>query len=169
MSWDVFALDLPSGIKSIDEIPEGWSPAPLGKRTDIIAKICALYPEASFDDGLSWSSLRLSGVGIEFNLGEDEEVECLGKHVRGGDPAPQVVARILSWECAQSPPARRADYSTMIRLIAGAGTHHSFRPASIIRAAIAVGWVALHSTRPAERRVMAGLVPAIHSFLCASY
>jgi len=81
MSWDVFALDLPSGIKSIDEIPEGWSPAPLAKRTDIIARICALYPEASFDDGLSWSSLRLSGVGIEFNLGEDEEVECLGKHV----------------------------------------------------------------------------------------
>jgi len=95
---------------------EGWSPAPLGKRTDIIAKICALYPEASFDDGLSWSSLRLSGVGVEFKIEEDEEVECLGKHVRGGDPAPQVVLHILSWECAQS------HYSTMIRLIAGAGT-----------------------------------------------
>src|SRR5215469_1768876 len=58
----------------------------------------------------SWGSLRLPGVGIEFNLGDDEEVECLSKHVRGGDPAPQVVAHILSWECAQSPPARRADY-----------------------------------------------------------
>jgi hypothetical protein len=48
MSWDVFVLDLPPGINSIDEIPEGWSPAPLGNRTDIIAKICAMYPQANF-------------------------------------------------------------------------------------------------------------------------
>jgi hypothetical protein len=95
---------------------EGWSPAPLGKRTDIIAKTCALYPQASFDDDLFVGQPETPVVGIEFNLGEDEEVECLGKHVRGGDPAPQVVLHILSWECAQS------HYSTMIRLIAGAGT-----------------------------------------------
>ena len=95
MSWDVFAMDLPPEIKSIDEIPEGWSPSPFGKRTDIIAKICALYPAASFDDDLSWGNLRLPEVSIEFNLGKDEEVECLGMHVRGGDPAPHVVAHIL--------------------------------------------------------------------------
>jgi len=63
MSWDVFALDLPSGIKSIDEIPEGWSPAPLRKRTDIIAKICALYPEASFDDDLFVGQPETPGGG----------------------------------------------------------------------------------------------------------
>jgi hypothetical protein len=67
---------------------EGWSPAPLGKRTDIIAKTCALYPQASFDDDLFVGQPETPGVGIEFNLGEDEEVECLGKHVRGGERSP---------------------------------------------------------------------------------
>jgi hypothetical protein len=97
MSWDVFAFDLPSQIQSIDEIPKDWSPAPLGKRTDIIAKICALYQEASFhDDDPSWGNLRLPGVSIEFSLGDDEDVECLAMHVRGGDRAPHVVAYILN-------------------------------------------------------------------------
>jgi len=95
MSWDVLALDLPTGIQSTDEIPKDWSPAPLGKRTDIIAKICALYPQADFSGDPSWGNLRLPDVSIEFGLGKDEEVECLAMHVRGGDPAPHVVAHIL--------------------------------------------------------------------------
>lgn len=94
MSWDVFAFNLPPGIKSIDEIPKGWSPSPLGKRKDIIDKICVLYPQANFSDP-SWGTLRLPEVSIEFNPGEDEEVDCLAMHVRGGDPAPHVVAHIL--------------------------------------------------------------------------
>jgi hypothetical protein len=94
MSWDVFVVDLPPGIKSIDEIPKDWTPSPLGKLADIIAKISALYPEASFRDP-SWGTLMLPEVGIEFNLGKDEEVDHFAMHVRGGDPAPHVVVRIL--------------------------------------------------------------------------
>jgi len=94
MSWDVLVMDLPPGIKSIDEIPKGWSPSPLGKRADIIAKISALYPEADFGDP-SWGTLRLTEVSIEFSLGDDEEIDHFATHVRGGDPAPHVVAHIL--------------------------------------------------------------------------
>jgi hypothetical protein len=94
MSWDVFVMDLPPGLKSIDEIPKDWSLRPFGKRADIIAKICALYPQASFRDP-SWGTLILPGVSIEFNLGEDEETDFLTMHVRGGDPAPHVVAHIV--------------------------------------------------------------------------
>jgi hypothetical protein len=95
MSWDVFVMDLPAGIKSIDEIPEGWSPPPLGKRADIIARISALYPQADFSGDPSWGTLRLPGVSIEFSLGRDEETDHFAMHVRGGDPAPHVVAHIL--------------------------------------------------------------------------
>jgi hypothetical protein len=94
MSWDVFVFDLPPGIKSISEIPPGWSPPPLGKRADIIEKICALYPEANFGDP-SWGRLRLPGVSIEFSFCEDAEINHFAMHVRGGDPAPHVVAHIL--------------------------------------------------------------------------
>jgi hypothetical protein len=95
MSWDVFVMDLPPGIKSIDEIPEGWSPSPFAKRADIIDKISALYPQAEFSGEPSWGSLILPEVSIEFSLGEDEEIKFFAMHVRGGDPAPHVVAHIL--------------------------------------------------------------------------
>jgi hypothetical protein len=94
VSWDVFAMDLPPGLKSLDDIPENFRGAPLGKRADIIDKILALYPEASFGDP-SWGTLRRPGVSIEFSLGNDEEVDHFAMHVRGGDPAPHVVAHIL--------------------------------------------------------------------------
>jgi hypothetical protein len=95
MSWDVFAMNLPPGIADISEMPPNWSPPSLGKRGDIIAKISALYPQADFGDP-SWGTLRLPGVSIEFSLGsDDKEIDCFAMHVRGGDPAPHVVAHIL--------------------------------------------------------------------------
>jgi hypothetical protein len=94
MSWDVFVFDLPPGITDISEIPRGWSPPPLGKRADIIEKICALYPQADFSGDPSWGTLRLPEVSIEFHIGK-EEVEHFAMFVRGGDPAPHVVAYIL--------------------------------------------------------------------------
>jgi hypothetical protein len=95
MSWDVFVLNLPPGITDISEIPPGWSPPSLGKRADIIAKISALYPEADFSGDPSWGTLILPGVSIEFSHGDDEEIDGFAMHVRGGDPAPHVVAHIL--------------------------------------------------------------------------
>jgi hypothetical protein len=94
MSWDVFVFNFPPEIKSISEIPRDWSPPPLGKRADIVAKICALFPQADFSDP-SWGTLRLPGVSIEFNFREDGEIAHFAMHVRGGDPAPHVVAHIL--------------------------------------------------------------------------
>jgi hypothetical protein len=91
---DVFVLNLPPGITDTCQIPRGYRPPPLGKRADIIAKISALYPQADFGDP-SWGTLRLPQVSIEFSLGEDEEIDHFALHVRGGDPAPHIVAHIL--------------------------------------------------------------------------
>jgi hypothetical protein len=94
MSWDVFVLNLPPGITDTSQIPPGYRPPPLGKRAEIIARISALYPQADFSDP-SWGTLRLPEVSIEFGLGKEEEVDCFSMYVRGGDPAPHVVAHIL--------------------------------------------------------------------------
>lgn len=95
MSWDVFVMNLPPGIKSIDEIPKDFHPRPLGPRSQIIATIAALYPQCNFSDP-SWGTLQLPGCSIEFSLGKDEDVKSFAMHVRGGDGAPDIVARILS-------------------------------------------------------------------------
>jgi hypothetical protein len=95
MSWDIIVLNLPPGIKSIDEIPKDWRPPLLGPRSQIIAAIAALYPQCNFGDP-SWGTLQLPGCLIEFSLGTDEEVESFAMHVRGDDGAPDIVSRILS-------------------------------------------------------------------------
>jgi hypothetical protein len=94
MSWDIFVQDLPPGIASVDEIPDDFRPSPIGRRSEIIAKLSALYPECDFGDP-SWGILDLPGCSIELNLGSDEELESFALHVRGDGRAPNVVAEIL--------------------------------------------------------------------------
>ncbi len=94
MSWDIFVMDLPPGITSISDIPDGFAPCPLGRRSEIIAKLSALYRECDFTDP-SWGILELPGCIIELSLGDDEELRSFAMHVRGDERAPNVVAHIL--------------------------------------------------------------------------
>jgi len=95
MSWDIFVQDLPPGIASVADIPDGFQPSSLGlKRSGVIEKLSALYPECGFVDA-AWGVLDLPGCMIEFNLGKDEEIESFALHVRGDERAPNVVAHIL--------------------------------------------------------------------------
>lgn len=95
MSWDIFVMNLPQGIKSIGDIPDDYVGPPLGRRADIIAKICALYPACDFTDP-SWGTLEPADCAIEFSLGSREEVQSFAMHVHGGEPGPDIVAHILA-------------------------------------------------------------------------
>lgn len=94
MSWDVFVLNLPPGIRSLDDIPKDFEPPPLGTRAEIIAKIMAIYPQTDFGDP-SWGILQLPECWIEFSLGAMDQVTSFAMHVRGGEQAPDIVAHIL--------------------------------------------------------------------------
>ena len=93
MSWDIFGMHLPPGIKTGKDIPADFKPAAIGLRSEIIAKIKALYPEANFSNP-SRGVLMLPDCVIEFPMGDEEVVDMLSMFVRGdgGD----VVARILA-------------------------------------------------------------------------
>ncbi len=95
MSWDIFAMDLPPGVKSLDDIPNDYRPAPIGSRSAVTAKIKEAIPTADFDDP-SWGVIQGDGWHIEVNIGSEEEA-CTGfaLHVRGGDGAVAAVAAIL--------------------------------------------------------------------------
>jgi hypothetical protein len=95
MSWDIIVMNLPPGLKSIKDLPNDFVPATLGKRSDIIAKISALFPESDFSDP-TWGILQVPGCVIEFSMGEDEILDSFAMHVRGTDACPDTVAYILS-------------------------------------------------------------------------
>jgi hypothetical protein len=94
MSWDIFVQDFPLGIASVADIPDDFVPSPIGVRSEVIAKMFALYPECSFADP-SWGILDLPGCSIELNLGSTEELRGFAMHVRGDERAQSVVAHIL--------------------------------------------------------------------------
>ncbi len=94
MSWDIFVQDMPLGLTSAAEMPDDFTPMPVGLRREIIEKIRATVPAADFSDP-SWGTIDGQDFSIEVNLGKEYEVDGFVFHVRGGNMAAFVVEDIL--------------------------------------------------------------------------
>ena len=95
MSWDIFVQDIPDDVRSVNDIPNHFVPAPVGKRTELIKQIKEVAPFADFSDP-AWGKIDGKGFSIEVNLGEDEEVDGFAFHVRGNDVAAGLISEILA-------------------------------------------------------------------------
>jgi hypothetical protein len=94
MSWDIFVQDLPSEAKRVADIPSGFRPSLIGKRSEIIDSIIRVIPTADFSDP-SWGLIDGQDWSIEVSLGPEEECPGFTLHVRDGDGAVGAVAAIL--------------------------------------------------------------------------
>ncbi|WP_411078034.1 hypothetical protein [Streptomyces sp. cmx-10-25] len=98
MSGDVLLLPLPADIASIDDLPADHEPPPVGSRSDVRAALEAAVPGVDLTDPARGELLGPAGV-IELNIGEDDPVESVMLHVRGGtdDVLPMIfrIARAL--------------------------------------------------------------------------
>jgi hypothetical protein len=95
MSYDIFVQDIPTSAHCVDDIPSNFRPQPIGRRSEIIAVITAVAPEADFSDP-SWGVIEGAGWSIELNLGQADEVPGFAFHLRGGGDEPlAIVAEIL--------------------------------------------------------------------------
>ncbi|MFD8821955.1 hypothetical protein ACFV1C_06305 [Streptomyces sp. NPDC059605] len=94
MSWDVFLLRLPDDITSVQEIPADHTPAPLGRRDDVLAAVARAVPEADLSDP-GWGTLSGPTWSIELNIGSNDPVESIMLHIRGsGDDVLTPVFRL---------------------------------------------------------------------------
>ncbi|MEM6820159.1 MAG: hypothetical protein AAF578_15375 [Pseudomonadota bacterium] len=94
MSWDIFVQDLPKDAASVADIPEDFVPKDIGGRSDVIATITAVVPEADFSDP-SWGLIDGKDWSIEVNIGDAETCSGFAFHVRGGDQAIGVIDTVL--------------------------------------------------------------------------
>ena len=94
MSWDIFVLDLPADAETIEAIPSDFVPRPLGPRAEIIAAIRTVVPDADFTDP-TWGQIVTPAFVIEVSLGENELVDSIAFHVRGGEEAVASIAAML--------------------------------------------------------------------------
>jgi hypothetical protein len=94
MSWDIFVQDFPKDLIHLEDFPEDFQPASIGKRSDIIKKIIEVAPNADFSDP-TWGRIDGKDWSIEVNISEKEDCTGFAFHVRGGDTAASIVADIL--------------------------------------------------------------------------
>lgn len=81
MSWDVIFLK-----SKIDLEDPNLDLEPLGDKTEIINNLTSLLPDLDFSDR-DWGMLSTEDFSIEFNIGNEETVDSLMLHIRGGgDP-----------------------------------------------------------------------------------
>ncbi|MFI6056430.1 hypothetical protein ACIBCO_41065 [Streptomyces violascens] len=94
MSWDVILLHLPDDVVSVRDIPDGYTPAPLGQQQDILAAVARAAPEADLSDP-AWGELSGATWSIELNIGSDDPVDSIMLHIRGsGDDVLASVTRL---------------------------------------------------------------------------
>ncbi|MEZ4399173.1 MAG: hypothetical protein R3B06_04095 [Kofleriaceae bacterium] len=95
MSWDVLLMRLPADVASLEELPEGFVPPPLGAPAEVRAALAAAVPELDFADP-SWGRITGDDFSIEVSVDADEPVGTVMLHVRGGDGALPVVGAMVA-------------------------------------------------------------------------
>ena len=92
MSWDVMLIDMPSDIVTMDDLPKDFSPE-IGPRPHVLSTIATMLPDLDLTDP-AWGILDGDDFSIEFNIGDDDPIDVIMLHVRGGDDAIHVIQHI---------------------------------------------------------------------------
>ncbi|MFG3283246.1 hypothetical protein [Streptomyces sp. NPDC048111] len=94
MSWDVLLLRLPAGVTAVQDIPDGFSPPPMGWTADVVATLRATVPDVDLTDP-AWGELPGPTWNMELNIGSSDPVDSIMLHIRGyGDDVLDFIARI---------------------------------------------------------------------------
>lgn len=84
MSWDIFVQDIPADARSVGDIPNDFSPLPIGPVSRILDAIRAAAPFADFSDP-TWIRLDRPGVSMEISVQNEEPIRGFAFHIRGGN------------------------------------------------------------------------------------
>jgi hypothetical protein len=94
MSWDVLLTVVPEGFGSIEELPRGFRPPPIGPHGVVEDALRRAVPAIDLED-TSWGVIDGPGWLVEVNIGRADPVDAIMLHIRsGGDEALPVVFQV---------------------------------------------------------------------------
>lgn len=98
MSRDIFVQDIPALATSVDEIPEGWMPKPLGYLPSEVIASVKVHASGVDDSDPSWVHISDIGVDIDLNVGTEMPLMGFSFHDRSTDrdASDRLIARILA-------------------------------------------------------------------------
>ena len=94
MSWDVFIQHMPASALRFADIPEDYTPLPLGSAAEVVAAIKAVFAEADASDP-TWLPVETPAYSIELGVGTDDPVSTIALHVVGDDSVVPKVAELI--------------------------------------------------------------------------
>ena len=94
MSWDVFIQHLPASALRFADIPDDYSPLPLGARAEVIAAVTEIFPGTDASDP-TWLTYRGDRYSIDFGLGVDDPVMAIALHTLGDETVVPRVERLI--------------------------------------------------------------------------
>lgn len=95
MTWAVYAMSAPGGARSLDAVPEGYRPPPLGTAEDVLARIRDTAPEADTGDP-RWIRITGDEYDIEATVGKGVDVRDVTFYVKSGAKSATRVMEICS-------------------------------------------------------------------------
>src|ERR1700741_2266476 len=94
MSWDVFIQHMPASAVSVADIPEDYSPLPLGARREGIEAIADVFPMVRASDP-TWFTIDDPRYRVEISLVGDDPVDTITLHIRGDATVIEPVVRLI--------------------------------------------------------------------------
>jgi hypothetical protein len=83
MSWDVMVMKFPEGFDGdFENLSEDWEPEDICTHDYLKNEIKKLFPAIDNDD-TTWMTLDEETFSMEFNVGDDDPINCITLHVRG--------------------------------------------------------------------------------------
>lgn len=93
MSWDVMVFHVREKPQSLADWTEDML-LPLGTAAEVRAAISAALPDVDWSDR-TWGLYGGNGFSIEFNVGNDDPIQNVMLHVRGGGDAIRDIMRFV--------------------------------------------------------------------------
>jgi len=87
VTWDIYALRGPGGARTVEQIPEGWQPPPVGTHEEVLDRLRETVPQADLSDP-TWVRIRGESWLVEAALGKAPQVHDVSFYVTGDGPEP---------------------------------------------------------------------------------
>ncbi len=93
MSWAVYAMRGPGGVRRLDDIPDGYEPPSVGSSAEVVALVRELVPDVDASKP-SWLALRSDEFDVEMTIGKGVEVRDITFYLNDGPRSIPIVMEI---------------------------------------------------------------------------
>ena len=90
MSWAIYAMRGPGGVRRLEDIPDGYEPPSLGTADDVVKLVREVVPDADTSNR-SWLVLRSDEYDVEMTIGKGVAVHDVTYYIDGPRSIPLVM------------------------------------------------------------------------------